>query len=74
MRTEKNEGGRRAKGRLADGDDFGCVHVNDVEIFALLLHEELLVELLDEVHLPVPVQQVLECLERLWKRPHACAS
>ena len=39
------------------------MHVDDVEVLALLLDEELLVELLDEVDLLGADQQVVELLE-----------
>ena len=49
--VEEDEGGGRAEVLVLDGDDAAREQVDDLERRVLLLEQQLLVELLDELHL-----------------------
>ena len=38
-------------------------YINNLEIFLVLLHEQLLIKLLDEVNLSISMQQLTECFQ-----------
>ena len=62
--VEEDEGGGRAEVLVLDGDDAAREQVDDLERRVLLLEQQLLVELLDELHLLSRHDRLLELDER----------
>ena len=63
--VEEDEGRGRAEVLVLHGDDAAREEVDDLERRVLLLEQELLVELLDELHLLAGHDRLLKLNERL---------